>query len=91
MRKIEFSRQAERFLRNAPSKHAKQIIGRIQELALNEQSGQSSELKGYAPMRRLKSGEYRVIYEISENTVQIIIVGKRNDDEVYQMLKRFLE
>jgi mRNA interferase RelE/StbE len=91
MRKIEFSRQAERFLRDAPSKHAKHIIGRIQGLAMDEKTGQTSELKGYAPMRRLKSDEYRVIYEISENRIQIIVVGKRNDDEVYQMLKRFLE
>ena len=91
MRKIKFSRQAEKFLRDAPSKHAKQIIGRIQDLAMDEKTDQTSELKGHAPMRRLKSGEYRVIYEISENSIQIIIVGKRNDDEVYQMLKRFLE
>ena len=90
MRKIRFSRQAESFLRKAPSKHAKQIIERIQDLSKDPNSGQNAELKGFAPMRRLKSGEYRVIYEMKDDAVDVIIIGKRNDDEVYQLLKRFL-
>lgn len=77
-------------LRAVPAKHAKQIAGRIRDLAGDPESGQTTELKGYAPLRRLKSGEYRVIYEISGDMLNILVIGKRNDDEVYQILKRQL-
>ena len=34
-------------------------------------------------------GEYRIIYYVRESVVLIILlVGKRNDDEVYKQLKR---
>jgi mRNA interferase RelE/StbE len=33
-------------------------------------------------------GEYRVIYRISGDTVEVLLVGKRNDDEVYKDWKR---
>jgi mRNA interferase RelE/StbE len=34
------------------------------------------------------SGEYRIVYDVTEDAVRIIIVGKRNDDEVYRLLDR---
>lgn len=88
---INFSKHAENFLRKAPIKHAKQIVGRIRQLAENPNDGSTAELKGFAPHRRLKSGEYRVIYLIEQNVLQILIIGKRNDDEVYDQLKRHLK
>jgi len=44
----------------------------------------------YAPWRRVKSGEYRIIYRIDGNDLHVDIIGKRNDDEVYRLIKRFL-
>jgi len=43
------------------------------------------ELKGYW---RLRVGDYRVIYKIKEDTVEILVikVGIRRDDEVYRRL-----
>jgi mRNA interferase RelE/StbE len=52
----------------------------------------SKELTGYSNYYRVDSGEYRIIYRFnaSEDLVEIILVGKRNDDEVYKQLKRLL-
>jgi len=33
------------------------------------------------------AGEYRIVYRATE-TVELLLVGKRNDDEVYKQLKR---
>ena len=87
---IDYSKQAENFLRKIPVKHAKQIIGRICELAENPDSSPTVELKGFAPYRRLKSGEYRIIYMITNEVLEILLVGKHNDDEVYELMKRVL-
>lgn len=37
-------------------------------------------------------GEYRIVYRFKpeEDLVEIILVGKRNDDEVYKQLARLL-
>jgi mRNA interferase RelE/StbE len=40
------------------------------------------------PYRRADVGEYRVIYSHNEDRVRIVLIGKRNDDEVYRDLKR---
>jgi mRNA-degrading endonuclease RelE of RelBE toxin-antitoxin system len=41
---------------------------------------------------RVDSGEYRIVYCFDPNAdlVEVILVGKRNDDEVYKQLKRLL-
>ncbi|MCC8418962.1 MAG: hypothetical protein LN590_05345 [Rickettsia endosymbiont of Glossina mortisans submortisans] len=32
-------------------------------------------------------GEYRIIYRFNETTIYVILVGKRNNSEVYKLLK----
>ena len=39
--------------------------------------------------RRVDQGEYRIVYFFDEDTVTIVVVGKRNDDDVY--FAQFLE
>jgi len=41
-----------------------------------------------SPYLRLAVGEYRVIYRDDEETVHVVLVGKRNDSEVYRALQR---
>ncbi len=48
----------------------------------------STSLKGYPDLRRKDIGEYRIIYKIKDDIVYILLIGKRNDDEVYKQLKR---
>lgn len=90
MLKINLSKDAERFLRKVPGKHAKQIALRLKELMTDPEAVPTIELKGYAPYRRAKSGEYRIIFFVTDDTLHVPLIGKRNDDEVYQLLKRFL-
>jgi mRNA interferase RelE/StbE len=44
------------------------------------------QLKGYSGVYRVDSGEYRILYTISEDAIEVFRVGKRNDDEVYENL-----
>jgi mRNA interferase RelE/StbE len=45
----------------------------------------SEELRGY-PFLRNDVGEYRIIYDVQGDTLRLILVGKRNDAEVYRQL-----
>ena len=88
MRRIELSKQAGGFLKQLPAKHARQIIERLDLLAEDAEELPSEILRGYAPMRRLRAGEYRIIFVVESDVVQVRLIGKRNDDEVYKTLER---
>lgn len=90
MLKIRLSKRADKVLAGLPAKHARQIAQRISHLAENPDALPSVELKGYAPWRRAKSGEYRIIFQVANGELLIGLIGKRNDDEVYRLIERFL-
>lgn len=91
MLKINFSRRAEKFLRIIPAKHAKQISGKIMDLRQIPTPPDSLPLKGKeSDYRRADIGEYRIVYRVNVDMLEIILIGKRNDDEVYKKLSRLL-
>jgi mRNA interferase RelE/StbE len=88
---INFSRQVEKFFRKVPPKHARQIGGKMMALRENPQPHNSIVPKGAASLyRRTDIGEYRVVYRVDGGILEIILVGKRNDDDVYKMIRRIL-
>jgi len=89
MLKLKFSRQVNKSLQKIPAKHARQIALRIAALRQDPESIPSLELKGFAPFRRVKSGEYRIIYKVEEKSLFVAIIAKRNDDEVYKLIRRY--
>jgi mRNA-degrading endonuclease RelE of RelBE toxin-antitoxin system len=87
---VRLHKQAAGFLEKIPTKHARQIVERITLLQHDQSSILSEDLKGFAPFKRFKSGEYRVVFFVEDATLHIPVIGKRNDDEVYDLVKRFL-
>ncbi len=87
MLNIDLSSQALKFLKKISGKPAKQIKKKIEEMRENPYPQDSAKLSGY-PYHRVDSGEYRIIYIVNGDTLEIKICGKRNDDEVYKKLKR---
>ena len=88
MHAIDLSRQAAAFLEALPVKQARQIAEKLQKLASDPEALPSELLKGYSPMRRLRAGEYRIIFTVDERTIQVRLIGKRNDDDIYKALER---
>ncbi|OGG63259.1 hypothetical protein A3C21_03885 [Candidatus Kaiserbacteria bacterium RIFCSPHIGHO2_02_FULL_59_21] len=79
---------AKEFIESISSKHARQVIKRIERLADNPLPPQSKLLEGYAPLRRLRSGDYRIIYFVHQNVLKVPLVDRRNDDKIYHRLKQ---
>jgi mRNA interferase RelE/StbE len=88
MARIDLSRQAADFLRSLPAKQGCQIAEKLVALAADPDALPSEGLRGYAPLRRLRSGEYRIIYSVEDEVVRVRLIGKRNDDEIYKALER---
>ena len=86
MRRIDLSRQAFDFLKALPAKQGRQIAEKLASLAQNAESAPSELLKGYAPLRRLRAGEFRIVFRLEDDLVKVALIGKRNDDEVYKLL-----
>ena len=68
-------------------KFFKQVMSKILSLTDNPRPQDYKALQGYPDYYRVDQGEFRIVYEIGEEEIKIIRVGKRNDDEVYRNLK----
>lgn len=88
MREIELSLRADRAQRKLPAKHRQQIARKILSLKEDVHPAGSKQLKGYQGLWRIRSGDYRIIYRYDEHTIFVELIGKRNDDEIYKMLKK---
>ncbi len=79
---------AQSFLESIPGKHARQVAEKIRLLAASPRPPHSKELEGYAPLRRLRSGDYRIIYFIEGDVLKVPIIDKRGDDTAYRRVAR---
>ncbi|MFN9053469.1 MAG: type II toxin-antitoxin system RelE family toxin [Pseudanabaena sp.] len=89
MLKVNLSRQAAKRLKKLSEKHAKQVATKITELISNPYPLYSLKLIVY-PYHSADIGEYRIVYFVEEQTLEILLIEKRNDDEVYKQLKRII-
>jgi|TARA_B100001964_G_scaffold65593_1_gene74693 mRNA interferase RelE/StbE len=86
---LDISRSAHKFLDKLQQpKHYKQIASKILSLLKNPKPSDSKHLSGYSGYFRVDSGEYRIIYTITNLVINVVLVGKRNDDEVYKKMSR---
>ncbi len=78
------------FLKGLQPKIAAQIAKKVLSLNVDPLPNDSKQFIGYPGYYRVDSGEYRIVYNFNpdEDLVEIILVGKRNDDEVYKKLER---
>jgi mRNA interferase RelE/StbE len=87
MRKLVIEKVALKELDGFPAKQYRQVASAIFELLNEPAPHYSKSLQGTA-YRRIAVGEYRVIYRTDDESVYVVIVGKRNDDDVYKLMQR---
>lgn len=89
MYKIILDRRVIKTIQKFPPKHRMQIKNQIIHLQEEAIPHDSQTLKGYEPYRRCDCGEYRIVYRLDSqtDTVYVLLVGKRNGEEVYKQLK----
>jgi mRNA interferase RelE/StbE len=76
-----YKRSVEKDLRKLPDRVRKVIVQRIVELAANPRPAGVTKLRGAKDLFRVRFTEYRIIYQVKDKeiTVLIIKVGHRKD------------
>ena len=89
---IDLKPKAKKFIEKLPPKHKRQIKDRIKLLQDEPEPHDAKKLLGYEDYVRVDMGEYRIIYryEQENDLVIIVLVGKRDDDQIYRLAKRTL-
>jgi len=84
---LRIKKSARKQLLKLQPKFFKQVMSKILALTDNPRPQDYKTLKGYSDYYRVDQGEFRIIYQIGEEDIKIVRVGKRNDDEVYRNLE----
>lgn len=90
IRKIDLSKRAGEYLSSLPSKQCKQNFMTILRLTKNPLPHDAKKLYGQDFLYRVDVGEYRIIYRFDNEIIYILLIGKRNDGDVYDQLQRTL-
>jgi mRNA interferase RelE/StbE len=80
------------FLNGLQPKIGAQIAKQVLALNVDPLPADSEQLSGYQGFYRVDSGEYRIVYRFfsEQDLVEVILLGRRNDDDAYKRLKRLL-
>jgi mRNA interferase RelE/StbE len=80
------------YLEGLQPKVRAQIATKAMSLALDPTPPDCRPLTDYPGYLRVDAGEHRIVYcfHQEDDVVEVMLVGKRNDDEVYRRLKRKL-
>ena len=84
--RIEFKRSAEQDIRRIEAAFIPNILKRVEALSDNPFPRQSVKLSGAEGTRRLRVGNYRVIYSVDRGTEAIVVHYVRHRREAYRRL-----
>jgi mRNA-degrading endonuclease RelE of RelBE toxin-antitoxin system len=88
---IEYSKRASHEVeRLAGTKQGRQVDAAVQYRLLYSGGG-AKKLRGRRGVRVLRCGEFRIVYMRNGGGVLILLIGKRNDGEVYKSARRACE
>lgn len=89
MLKLDITADVLKFLQNIERKHAGQIALRLLQLLAMPNAPDVRSLKGsLREYRRATAGEYRIVFFVENELLRVVLIDRRNDDEVYKSLKR---
>lgn len=80
---IEFTKSAQKDLNKLPQEISLRIAKAVDRLSLGPRKGNVRPMVGVKSWR-LKVGDYRVIYDILDKKVRILIIRVRHRKDVYK-------
>ena len=83
---VEFRPAALKSLRRIPKKDLLRIKKKIEELADNLPDQNTTKMQGDNSFYKIRSGDYRIIYEIHDDRLVILVVKVGHRKDVYKRL-----
>jgi mRNA interferase RelE/StbE len=84
--RIEFKRSAAKALKKISKSDQRRIRDRIDDLSGNLPNPDTTKMKGDNPFHRIRVGDYRIIYEIHEDILLILVLKIGHRKEAYRRL-----
>ncbi len=81
---VLISPSAWRELMNLPEQVQQQVIAVIESLESNARPSGVVKLEGESELYRVRSGDYRVVYQIDDAVLRVLIIKVANRREVYK-------
>lgn len=84
--RIEVKRSAAKALKKIPKADQKRIAEKIDSLAECPPNPEITKMKGNNPFHKVRVGDYRIVYEIQEDVLLILIVKIGHRKDIYRNL-----
>lgn len=82
--RIQIKRSAAKALKKIPKTEQKRIANKIDSLADGLPNPDTTKMKGDNPFHKVRVGDYRIIYEIQEDILVIMVVKVGHRKDIYR-------
>jgi len=84
--KVEFRPSVWKNVKNVPKKDLVKIKSKIDEISINLPDPSTTKMSGNNSFHKVRCGNYRIIYEIHEDHLVILVVKIGHRRDVYRNL-----
>jgi len=84
--RIEIKNSAAKSLKKITKADRIRIVEKIDSFADNLPNPETTKLKGNNPFHRVRVGDYRIVYEIQEDILVILVVKIGHRKDIYRNL-----
>jgi len=84
--RIEVKRSAAKAFKKIPKPGQKRISKAIDNLVKNLPNPDTTKMKGNNPFHKIRVGDYRIVYEIQDDVLLILIIKIGHRKDVYRSL-----
>lgn len=84
--RVELTAKADAELSALPAKVQRQVIGKLRILRDNPRPPQAKRLEGVDHLYRLRSGDYRILYQVQDEVLLVLVVRIGHRSDVYRRL-----
>ncbi|MBN1508488.1 MAG: type II toxin-antitoxin system RelE/ParE family toxin [Sedimentisphaerales bacterium] len=81
---IELKSQPQKFIRDIPKNLQTQVLDKMETLKKDATPANSEQLHSNPELRRIRSGQYRIIYHIDYRCNHIIVTKIGHQKDVYR-------
>jgi mRNA interferase RelE/StbE len=81
---VEFRPAVLKSLKRLPKKELRRIKKKIDDLAVNLPASTTTKMKGNNSFHKIRAGVYRIVYEIHEDRLVILVVKIGHRKDVYK-------
>ncbi len=84
--RIGVKKSAAKALKKIPKADRKRIVNKIDSLAESLPNPDTTKMKGKNPFHKVRVGNYRIVYEIQDDVLLILIVKVGHRKDIYRSL-----